>query len=227
MTGFETNDILQYVTKNKKRSHTVFVLNGEMYKPVNSDERIQIREKIIEAALELIKQLGVTHTSVSRITEQVGIGKGTFYHYFASKEELIYVLMEKQAEESGQDFLRRLHGREKMSVEEGKAFLRYIIERDSIIYGYMTDADMKKMEKILGAEKYRRISLEEDPFSGVKAYLSHVEGVRQDIDIKVFGRLVSAAGFVHQHWNEYPHLVEREDIYKTLLNHIYDYIFAE
>jgi hypothetical protein len=133
--------------------------------------------------------------------------------------------MEKQAEESGQDFMRRLRGREKMTVDEGKEFLRYIIERDTIIYGYMNDADMKKMKKMLDAEKYRRISIEEDPFSGVKAYLSHVEGVREDIDIKVFGRLVNAAGFVHQHWDEYPHLVDRDDVYETFLNHIYDYIF--
>lgn len=184
-----------------------------------------IREKIIDSALNLIKENGVTHTSVSKITEKVGIGKGTFYHFFSSKEDLLYVLMEKQAEESSEDFIKRLNGRPKMTADEGKDYLRFIIERDYIIYGYMSKADMQKMKKMLDAEKYRNISIEEDPFSGMYAYLNHVEGIKDNIDVKVLARMIASTSFVLQHWEEYPHLVDLEDIYETLLNHIYDYVF--
>jgi len=199
--------------------------DGDLKIKLSSDNYSEVYERIIDTAIGLIKKNGVTHTSVSKITELVGIGKGTFYNYFSSKEELLYVLMKKQSEESGQDFINRLNGREKMTSEEGKAFLRYIIERDTIVYSYMTKADMKKMEKILDEEKYRNVSIDEDPFSGVRAYLSHVEGIKDDIDIKTFARLVNATGFVYQHWDEYPHMVDIDDIYETLLNHIFDYIF--
>jgi AcrR family transcriptional regulator len=185
----------------------------------------KIREKIIDSALNLIKENGVTHTSVSKITEKVGIGKGTFYHFFSSKEDLLYVLMEKQAEESSEDFIKRLNGRPKMTADEGKDYLRFIIERDYIIYGYMSKADMQKMKKMLDAEKYKNISIEEDPFSGMYAYLNHVEGVKDNIDVKVLARMIASTSFVLQHWEEYPHLVDLQDIYETLLKHIYDYVF--
>jgi len=47
------------------------------------------KKEIIEATLELFSEKGYEATSMSQIAELAGIGKGTIYEYFESKEELI------------------------------------------------------------------------------------------------------------------------------------------
>ncbi|MEW6323906.1 MAG: TetR family transcriptional regulator C-terminal domain-containing protein [Nitrospirota bacterium] len=46
------------------------------------------REQIIEQAAKLVHLKGFHHTSVDDILEASGAGKGQFYHYFQSKNEL-------------------------------------------------------------------------------------------------------------------------------------------
>jgi len=47
------------------------------------------RAKIFNAAQELFFQNGVPGTTVADIASHAGIAKGTFYHHFKSKEELV------------------------------------------------------------------------------------------------------------------------------------------
>jgi len=44
--------------------------------------------EILDAAEMLFTQIGYEKTTINSILAKVGIGKGTFYHYFQSKEEL-------------------------------------------------------------------------------------------------------------------------------------------
>lgn len=54
------------------------------------------RENILQAALHLFAVKGYHETSISAVAERAGVGKGTLYWYFSSKEELFrQVLTEK------------------------------------------------------------------------------------------------------------------------------------
>jgi AcrR family transcriptional regulator len=55
------------------------------------------KKEILAAAQELFLQKGYEETSVANILEKVGVSKGTFYYYFASKNELLDALAEEQA----------------------------------------------------------------------------------------------------------------------------------
>jgi len=57
------------------------------------------REQIIQVAAELVHIKGFNNTSVSDILKEAEIGKGQFYHYFESKEELGYAIIEYQFED--------------------------------------------------------------------------------------------------------------------------------
>lgn len=46
------------------------------------------RKKILEAAFELLLARGYSATSVDEICSRAGVSKGSFYHFFHSKEEL-------------------------------------------------------------------------------------------------------------------------------------------
>ncbi|MBN2788646.1 MAG: TetR/AcrR family transcriptional regulator [Candidatus Delongbacteria bacterium] len=56
------------------------------------------KNEIIDIAQKLFYQKGYDATSIANIIEVVNIAKGTFYHYFKSKEDLLYQLTKRQGE---------------------------------------------------------------------------------------------------------------------------------
>ena len=59
------------------------------------DER---KTELLDTAQVLFYQKGYENTSVADIIEAVGIAKGTFYHYFKTKEDLLDQLIERISE---------------------------------------------------------------------------------------------------------------------------------
>jgi AcrR family transcriptional regulator len=53
------------------------------------------RNQIMETALELFANEGYYTTSISRISQQAGISKGLMYNYFASKEDLVFAIVDR------------------------------------------------------------------------------------------------------------------------------------
>lgn len=51
------------------------------------------REFILERALEVIGKRGLRHTKMEHIAQACGIGKGTLYEYFRSKDDLLEAVM--------------------------------------------------------------------------------------------------------------------------------------
>ena len=64
------------------------------------------RRQIVEAATRLFAEKGYHPTSVADVVDAVGVGKGVFYWYFASKEELLAEIL--RAGQTG----RRRHQRD-------------------------------------------------------------------------------------------------------------------
>ncbi|QHE52330.1 TetR/AcrR family transcriptional regulator [Pontibacillus sp. HMF3514] len=51
-----------------------------------------LKERIIQSSLELFEKHGYHGVSINQIVEHCGASKGGFYHYFHSKDELLYVI---------------------------------------------------------------------------------------------------------------------------------------
>jgi AcrR family transcriptional regulator len=73
-------------------------------------KRAQTRERIFRAAMELFGQRGFFNTTVEDITEAADVGKGTFFNYFPSKEEVFSVLYETQLSKVNQARARAQSG---------------------------------------------------------------------------------------------------------------------
>jgi TetR/AcrR family transcriptional regulator, transcriptional repressor for nem operon len=56
------------------------------------------RESVIEAATRLIHLQGYQNTSLDEVLSASGVGKGNFYHYFKSKEDLGYAILDRFVE---------------------------------------------------------------------------------------------------------------------------------
>ncbi|MCW5950874.1 MAG: TetR/AcrR family transcriptional regulator [Propionibacteriaceae bacterium] len=53
------------------------------------------RNELLDIALGLVQQVGYDAMSVESVTTAAGVAKGTFYHYFDSKEDLQFQLLER------------------------------------------------------------------------------------------------------------------------------------
>jgi AcrR family transcriptional regulator len=53
------------------------------------------RKALVESALKLFEELGYDATPVQRIVDDAGLTKGSFYHHFESKEDLLRELHDK------------------------------------------------------------------------------------------------------------------------------------
>lgn len=55
-------------------------------------------DKILDALTQLLKEKQIQHISVSEIAKTAGIGKGSIYYYFSSKDEILNALIERNYE---------------------------------------------------------------------------------------------------------------------------------
>ena len=61
-------------------------------------KKLQSRKMILEAAISEFSKKGYKETSVADIMAAADLGTGTFYNYFASKEELLFSLLGRLSE---------------------------------------------------------------------------------------------------------------------------------
>lgn len=62
-----------------------------------ADNKQKKREALLNTAFKLFTTKGINNTSVSDITEQAGVAKGTFYLYFKDKYDINNILVAKKA----------------------------------------------------------------------------------------------------------------------------------
>ncbi len=58
-------------------------------------QRVERRQQMLDAALEVFSAKGFHATSVSDVVEAAGVARGTFYLYFTSKQALFEALVEE------------------------------------------------------------------------------------------------------------------------------------
>ena len=73
------------------------------------------RKLLLETARKQIGELGLDNVTIQSITEECGLSKGLFYHYFASKDEMLhyverdsYIHMAEDLDDSNAPFFVRL-----------------------------------------------------------------------------------------------------------------------
>ncbi|MDY6037685.1 MAG: TetR/AcrR family transcriptional regulator [Eubacterium sp.] len=69
------------------------------------EEREALIEKFYDCGYTLLKRFGYKKLKITDIASSVGIGTGTFYNFFKSKDEFIIWLIKRRKDESTKQFL--------------------------------------------------------------------------------------------------------------------------
>lgn len=179
----------------------------------SEEEKNEIRKKMLEAGMSLIREYGLTHTSVTKITKEAGIGKSTFYNFYESKELFVVELIRYERKKTMGMIETLLAGRPKMTKKEGMELLRQVIYHQDSIYQYLTEEDVKTLYPVM--EKSGLIA--DDLNSDTPQYLlSIMEGVREDVDPKVFVNFLRMMAIC---------VAQKDALHQDVLNQNIDMIF--
>lgn len=77
-------------------------MTSQTFKRPRTKPPEQRREELMNAAAKLFVGNGVKATSIDAIAEAAGVAKGTFYLYFATKDDIVVALVDRYAEHYGQ-----------------------------------------------------------------------------------------------------------------------------
>lgn len=77
-------------------------MNIHSLTPMTTAAKSDKREAILDAALDLFVERGFFGTAVPEIAERAGVGAGTIYRYFESKEALVNVIYREQKTRFGE-----------------------------------------------------------------------------------------------------------------------------
>jgi TetR/AcrR family transcriptional repressor of nem operon len=92
------------------------------------ESRSPVKEQILEAATRLMQVRGYHRTALDDVLRESGAGKGNFYHYFPSKEDLGYAILDRLVRGFSARTLDPIFGDPVLSpLEQVGAFLEAIL----------------------------------------------------------------------------------------------------
>lgn len=80
------------------------------------------RSEILDAAQKFFYQKGYEQTSVQDVITEIGIAKGTFYHYFSSKLDLLDAVVERMIEQTLQSMKPLVADEQLSAIEKFERF---------------------------------------------------------------------------------------------------------
>ncbi len=84
------------------------------------------REKILEAAHDLVFEMGFTGTTVDAILEASGTSKGAFFHHFPTKGALGKALIERYAETDAEVLERQMTRAESLTADPAEQLVEFL-----------------------------------------------------------------------------------------------------
>lgn len=125
-------------------------------------EKTNTKDQILDVALDLFSIRGYEATSISQIADAVGLRKASLYSHFASKQDILDVLVEELSKEYEQNSLMakadwddpqftdtKRNRSEEEIIAEIKGQIRYIIH----------DSKISKVRKMLVIEQFQNDKL--------------------------------------------------------------------
>lgn len=99
-----------------------------MVRGFDIEEKLKIRQALIDNGRNLFTQFGFQKTSIREITKKTGIAPGTFYRFFESKEALYFEILEQEEEKLREIFVDENIFEERAPKQRMKDILQHILQ---------------------------------------------------------------------------------------------------
>lgn len=188
------------------------------------EQRDELRTAMLEAGFPLIKEYGVTHTTISKITDAAGIAKGTFYHFWENKEEYLVALIRYHRQKMLRFLVGEevLSGKRKLKEEDVRLYFRYLVDKEKSIYAHMTLEDESRI-----MQNTSEFEPDEEKESILATHLlGMVDSIREDIDLPLLANMIKILVLAAEAKDEL-HASAYEKTIDTLLDKIMEIIFAK
>lgn len=189
----------------------------------SEDEKTMIKEKLLSVGFPMLKEYGMIHMSIPKIAGEAGIGTGTFYRFFPSKEEYIYQMILQQRKIMIREVLPEVKasGNGRLGREEVRKLLYLLIDKEKSVYANLSLSDE---EKLFGALKEFNPDIERER-NASNAIFSLIDNPKEQIDFSLIFNMVKVLTITSQakaemHKEGYERTIER------LINIILDEIFG-
>ena len=189
-----------------------------------NEQRDELRTAMLEAGFPLIKEFGVTHTTISKITNAGGIAKGTFYHFWKNKEEYLVELIRYHRQKMLPLLISEdvLSGKRKLGREDARLYFRYLVDKEKSIYAHLTLEDESKL-----MQNTSDFEPDEEKESFIASrLLGMLEGVRADVDLLLLANMTKILVLTAEAKDELHESVYEKTI-DTIIDVIMDLIFAK
>ena len=186
------------------------------------EEKSQIKLIMLEAGFPLLKKYGMTHTTISKITEAAGIAKGTFYHFWKNKEEYMADLILYHRQKMipvliSEDVLK---GKRKLGEEDARKYLHAVVDEEISIYPHLTLEDEAKLFK--KTDTFEPDLEKESAITG--ELLKHLDNVRKDVNLPLIANMTKLLVIASESRAELHEAVYKETI-DTLVDMILNLVF--
>jgi AcrR family transcriptional regulator len=169
-----------------------------MKKKINNINTSDVKERIVRESMKLFLAKGFHGTSVKEITGAAGIGRGTLYWYFKSKDEIVENIIKRFDNEFVEGLIKSVNNCEGNFVKKYRAFHKFATEfaRDNKYLALVFNAILNeivgsktKAERLVKAVygKYRNF-LEEMIEHG-----KHDGSVKADTDSALYAHIIIAS----------------------------------
>ena len=81
------------------------------------------RDKLIATSIQIMAVKGFNNTGIAEILTQVNVPKGSFYHYFKSKDELGFAIIDQYGQQLRQGLAAHLESARSSTTHHLPAFL--------------------------------------------------------------------------------------------------------
>jgi AcrR family transcriptional regulator len=127
-------------SKKQEMKTKMKLVKPEEKKPIQGKTRLEkselTRDALLAAAAEVVGEVGYANASIALITQKAGLGQGTFYNYFDSRQEILDELLPSMGKNM-LAFIRKsaLGGHSFAELEEGSflAFFSFLNENSQFL----------------------------------------------------------------------------------------------
>lgn len=148
-----------------------------------------IRASLFQAGMRLSKSMGMQKMTVSRLAAATGIAKGSFYHFFESKEAFILALVAYTGQRLELLFQKHLDGRKQMTTREFIAFLKEYMNSEYDLLNGLTMEDVMWLKTHMADAKLFEPTA---PAHTMQHFMTYLSDARKDVDVGTIVNLMKS-----------------------------------